>query len=55
VFLQNLLKSTDLDVPVVINEALELAKIFAEKDGYKFVNGVLDEWAKRNPRLEEAS
>ncbi|MFA6526825.1 MAG: transcription antitermination factor NusB [Candidatus Babeliales bacterium] len=28
---------------VVINEAVELAKTFAEKDAYKFVNGILDE------------
>lgn len=32
---------------VVINEAVELAKSFAEKDAFKFVNGVLDEIAKR--------
>lgn len=44
------LKNTPLDVPVVINEALELAKIFAEQDSYKFINGILDEWSKRNPR-----
>ena len=28
---------------VIINEAIELAKSFAERDAYKFVNGVLDE------------
>lgn len=28
---------------VIINEAVELAKTFAEKDAYKFVNGILDE------------
>jgi len=28
---------------IVINEAIELAKAFAEKDAYKFVNGILDE------------
>lgn len=32
---------------VVINEAVELAKCFAESNAYRFVNGVLDEWAKR--------
>jgi len=31
---------------VVINEAIELAKGFAEKDAYKFVNGILDEYCK---------
>ena len=32
---------------VVINEAIELAKCFAEKDSYKFVNGILDEICKK--------
>lgn len=32
---------------VVINEAVELAKCFAEKDAYKFVNGLLDEYVSR--------
>ncbi len=32
---------------VVINEAVELAKCFAEANAYRFVNGVLDEWAKK--------
>jgi N utilization substance protein B len=27
---------------IVINEAIELAKCFAEKDSYKFINGMLD-------------
>jgi transcription antitermination protein NusB len=31
---------------IVINEAVELAKTFAEKDAYRFVNGILDEIAK---------
>ena len=31
-----------MDPRIVINEAVELAKEFAEKDSYKFVNGVLD-------------
>ena len=36
------------DVPyrVVINEAIELAKIFAADDSHKFVNGVLDKAVK---------
>lgn len=28
---------------IIINEAVELAKMFAEKDAYKFINGILDE------------
>lgn len=38
-----------LDVPyqVVINEALELTKRFGSIEGYKFVNGVLDNAAKK--------
>lgn len=37
-----------LDVPyrVVINEAIELAKLFAADDSHKFVNGVLDKVVK---------
>lgn len=31
---------------VIINEAIELSKAFAEKDAYKFVNGILDEFSK---------
>jgi N utilization substance protein B len=43
---------TDTPSMVVINEAVELAQCFAEKDAYRFVNGLLDEWRKRN-RPEE--
>jgi N utilization substance protein B len=37
-----------LDIPyrVVINEAVELAKIFGAEQGHKFVNGTLDKAAK---------
>ena len=38
---------------VVINEAIELAKCFAEKDAYKFVNGILDEASKQFPEQNE--
>lgn len=31
---------------IVINEAIELSKCFAEKDAYKFVNGILDKLVK---------
>lgn len=31
---------------VVVNEAVNLAKIFGAEDGYKFVNGVLDKMAR---------
>ena len=36
-----------LDIPyrVVINEAVELAKVFGGTDGHKYVNGVLDKFA----------
>jgi len=36
----------DAIAQVVINEAVELAKSFAEKDAYKFINGVLDAISK---------
>lgn len=43
-----------LDVPyrVVINEALELAKIFGAEDGHKYVNGILDQVARRIRTIE---
>lgn len=31
--------------PVIVNEAIELAKTFGGTDGHKFVNGVLDKLA----------
>lgn len=40
---------------IVINEAIELAKCFGEKDSYKFINGILDEMVKQMPdRVERA-
>ena len=44
-----------LDIPyrVVINEALELAKKFGSIEGYKFVNGVLDQVARTIRREEK--
>jgi N utilization substance protein B len=43
-----------LDVPyrVVINEALELTKKFGSIEGYKFVNGVLDQAARKIRAVE---
>lgn len=43
-----------LDIPyrVVLNEALELTKKFGSVDGYKFVNGVLDQIARQTRQVE---
>ena len=38
--------NTDIDPAIIINEAVELAKCFAEKDSFKFINGVLDQFVK---------
>ena len=40
------LKHTETDPRIIINEAIELAKCFAEEDAYRFVNGILDSIAK---------
>lgn len=40
------LKYTETDTRIVINEAIELAKCFAEEDAYRFVNGILDPVSK---------
>jgi N utilization substance protein B len=36
--------------PVVINEALELARTFSTEDSVKFINGMLDGMLKKLPR-----
>ena len=41
-----LAKRPDIPYRVVINEALELAKTFGAEDGYKYVNGILDQVAR---------
>jgi len=40
------LKYTETDTRIIINEAIELAKCFAEEDAYRFVNGILDPVSK---------
>lgn len=49
------LQHTDTDSAVIINEAVELAKCFAEKDAYKFINGILDEFLKSTETDEQES
>ena len=44
------LKITDVPVEVVIDEAVEIAKSFAEKDSPSFINAVLD---KIHKQIEE--
>ncbi|MFA6066815.1 MAG: transcription antitermination factor NusB [Candidatus Babeliaceae bacterium] len=46
------LRNTDIDSAIIINEAIELSKCFAEDDAYKFINGLLDEWVKKNKTAE---
>jgi N utilization substance protein B len=38
-------RRADIPYRVVINEAVELAKVFGGTDGHRFVNGVLDKFA----------
>lgn len=44
------MQHTNTASTVIINEAIELAKSFSEKDAYKFVNGILDEAAKKRAK-----
>ncbi len=39
--------NTEIAATIIINEAIELAKSYSEKDAYKFINGILDEVAKK--------
>ena len=43
-----------LSVPfkVVINEAIEIAKLFGGVDGYKYINGILNQAAEKNRKEE---
>lgn len=45
---------TDIPAPILVNEAIDLAKFFSETKSGKFVNGVLDNLAKdiRRPKAE---
>jgi N utilization substance protein B len=45
------------DVPdtVIINEAIDIAKIFGTDDSYRFVNGVLDGIRKEKERAREST
>lgn len=40
---------------VAVNEAVNLAKIFGAEDGYKFVNGILDKFARSVRAAETAA
>lgn len=41
------IRQKKVDAALLINEAIELAKCFAERDAFKFVNGILDEVARQ--------
>lgn len=43
------LQQPDTINSIVINEAIELAHQFAEKDAYRFINGILDKMCKEGP------
>lgn len=42
---------TTQDSKLIINESVELAKAYAEIDSYKFVNGILDNYYKKNNKV----
>ena len=42
-----MLHHPEIPAPIVINEAVDLAKYFSETQSGKFVNGVLDRFAKK--------
>jgi N utilization substance protein B len=47
-----LLYRSEIPYKVVLNEAIELAKLFGATDGHKYVNGVLDRLAHRARAVE---
>lgn len=48
-----LLFNTEVPPKVVINEAVELGKIYGSENSSKFINGVLGTLFKQDPRYEE--
>ena len=50
-----MLKRIDVPYRVVINEGIELAKDFGATESHKYVNGILDEVAKKHRQLERAA
>ncbi len=51
--LYELLYCPDVPAKVAVNEAIELAKRFADDETKKFVNGILDQALKTDPRLAD--
>lgn len=51
--LYELLWVPEVPAKVTVNEAIELAKRFADDETKRFVNGILDQVLKHDPRLEE--
>jgi N utilization substance protein B len=47
------LRLGETPVAVIINEAVELAKTFGDKDSYSFINGILDKISKSNYAKKE--
>jgi len=50
--LMELLYLDDVPAVVTVNEALELAKRFADDETKRFVNGILDKILQKDPRLQ---
>ncbi len=50
-----LLHRPDVPYRVVINEGIELAKDFGATDSHKYVNGILDEVARRQRKAERSA
>ena len=44
--------SPSVPYKVVINEAIEIAKLFGGVDGFKYINGILNQAAKKNRKEE---
>lgn len=47
-----LLECAEVPYKVVLNESIELAKMFGATDSYKYINGILHLLAKKNRSLE---
>lgn len=47
-----LIYRSDVPYKVIINEALEAAKVFGAEQGFKYINGILDKVVKKTRKLK---
>ena len=50
-----LLNCSEIPAPIVVNEAVDLVKYFSDTKSGRFINGILDRFAKNLPKVSEST